>query len=115
MLVKFGMNKTITFNKDFHPEFDGYLSEQGTGVFISFIQSKQEGKGNFLRLLSELKEKYEWIKIPTPSTRMCMITLRKRFKLKNEYFKEPFNEWGKMLVWKKKYRKEDLEEIRRGN
>ncbi len=41
------MSKTITFNKDFHPEFDGYLSEQGTGVFISFIQSKQEGKDVF--------------------------------------------------------------------
>jgi len=93
--------KIIPFGKNFHPEFEGWIAEEGKGVWISFIISKEEGKGNFVRFLNELKEKYEWIKIPTPSIRMIKIALRNGFKLKKEFFGEPFNEVGKVLIWKK--------------
>ncbi len=100
------MKKIIPFSKDFHPEFDGYIGEENDGVWISFISSKQEHNGNFLRFLTELKERYAWIKIPTPSTRMCLIALRQGFELKKEYFPEPFDEMGEILFWKKEAEKE---------
>jgi len=94
-------NGIIPFNETFHPEFDGYLGEKDTGVFISFIKSKEKGKGNFSSLLEELKQKYDWIKIPTPSNLLIDICLNKGFKLKQEFFPEPFNENGVILFWKK--------------
>lgn len=97
---------TIEFNEKFHPEFDGYISEDGKGVWISFIVSKQEGKGNFKRFLEELKLKYSWIKIPTPSVRMFMIAIQNGFKPKKEYF-EPVKEWGDVLIWNKELSKKE--------
>lgn len=91
----------IPFSETFHPEFEGYLVEKDKGIFISFINSKEKGKGNFSKLIEELKQKYEWIKIPTPSNTMVEICLRKGFELKQEFFPEPFNETGEMLFWKK--------------
>ena len=92
--------KIIPFSKDFHPEFDGWIGEKEEGVWISYISSKQEGKGNFSKLLKELKAKYEWIKIPTPSNKMLKICQKKGFILTREYFPEPFNETGDVLLWK---------------
>lgn len=81
--------------------FDGYLSEVDDGIIISHISSKEKGRGNFSRLLRELKEKYPWIKIPTPSNQMREIALKKGFTLKQEFFPEPFNCMGKVLFWEK--------------
>jgi hypothetical protein len=92
----------IPFSKDFHPEFDGYIGEQGKGVFISAIESKDKGKGKFSRFLEELKAKYEWIKVPTPSNTMTEICLKKGFVLKEEWFPEPFNETGEVLYWERR-------------
>lgn len=81
--------------------FDGYISEIDDGVFISDITSKKQGQGNFSRLLNQLKQKYNWIKIPTPSNIMVEITLKKGFIIKEEYFPEPFNEIGTIMFWSK--------------
>lgn len=90
----------IDFDEKFHPEFTGWMWEHDDGIWISCIISKEEGKGNFLRLLEELKSKYNWIRIPTPSSRMAMIAFRNGFKLKKEWFEE-FVEEGEILIWKK--------------
>ena len=92
----------IKFGKGYHPEFDGYVWEQDKGIFISFIISKTPGRGNFLKYLDELKAKYEWIKIPTPSDRMMGLCLQKEFELKEELFPPPFDELGMVLIWTKK-------------
>jgi len=70
-------------------------------VIISQIRSKEPGKGNFSKLLKELKAKYNWVRIPTPSNTMRYIATKKGFVSKEEYFPEPFDEWGEMLVWTK--------------
>ena len=94
--------KIIVFDKDFHPEFDGWVGEEDDGVWISYIESKDKGKGNFSKLLEELKAKYNWIKIPTPFGLMISICLKKGFVLKKEFFPEPFNNWGEVMFWQKK-------------
>ena len=90
----------IDFDEKFHPEFNGWMWEQDDGIWVSCITSKEEWKGNFLRLLEELKSKYAWIRIPTPSNRMVMIAMRNGF--------EPIIEWNDqveedmdVLIWKK--------------
>ena len=97
----FKENGTIPFPKQFQNKFGGYLGEKDKGVFISFINSKEQGKGNFSRLLCYLKGKYDWIKIPTPSNIMRNICLKKGFRETTEFFPEPFNEWGTILLWQK--------------
>jgi len=91
----------IPFSETFHPEFDGFIGEVKDGVIISQIRSKEPGKGNFSKLLKELKAKYNWVRIPTPSNTMRYIATKKGFVSKEEYFPEPFDEWGEMLVWTK--------------
>jgi len=81
--------------------FDGYLTEVDDGVFISAIESKNKGKGDFSRLVKQLKEKYKFIKIPTPSNTMREIAKHLGFTEKEEYFNEPFNEVGKVMFWSK--------------
>ena len=93
--------KIIDFGENFHPEFTGWIAEDGEGIWVSMIMSKQKGKGNFVRLLDELKAKYSFIKIPTASIEMIKICLKREFVLKHEYFPEPFNEMGDVLVWQK--------------
>lgn len=93
--------KTINFNKNFHPEFKGYLSEQYDGVWVSMIESKEIGKGNFSKLIKELKKRYNWIKIPTLSNMMRDIAIHLGFNLKEEYFGSPFNYMGEIMLWKK--------------
>lgn len=94
-------DKVIHFSKTFHPEFEGWIGEEDKGVWISFIESKYQGKGNFSKLLEELKQKYDWIKVPTPFAHMKRICLKKGFISTTEYFPEPFNEVGEVLIWKK--------------
>ena len=93
--------KMINFSESFHPEFDGWIAEDKSGVWISYISSKEKGKGNFSRLLKELKQKYKWIKIPTPFALMREIALKKGFVSKVEMFGEPINEAGEVLYWEK--------------
>ena len=92
----------ITFGKDFHPEFDGYLWEKDGGVWISsiFVKHGQEGRGHFRNLIKELKKKYVWIKIPTPSVKMAAIAFHYGFTLKSEYDDEA-GEDVQLMYWKK--------------
>ena len=82
-------------------KFRGYMAEQAGGIFISAIESIEQGKGHFSELISELKQKYAFIKVPTPSRRMVMICLHLGFKLETEWFPEPFNEEAELMVWRK--------------
>jgi len=91
----------IKFDKDFHPEFDGWIGIEGNTCWISCIQSKESNKGNFSRFLEELKQKYDCIKIPTPFALMKLIALKKGFVETTECFPEPFNEEGEVLIWRK--------------
>ena len=81
--------------------FDGYLSEIDDGIWISAIKSKKIGNGDFSRLIKELKEKYDWIKIPTPSNMMREKAKHLGFIEKEEYFGEPFYEMGEIMFWSK--------------
>lgn len=91
----------IHFSETFHPEFRGWIGEDGGGVWVSFIVSKDMGRGNFSRFLGELRKKYAWIKVPTPSERMRRICLKKGFRAVMEYFPAPFDEMGEVLVWER--------------
>ena len=83
--------------------FEGYISEvDDDGVIISHITSKFQGQGNFSKLLRQLMEKYNWIKVPTPSTKMGEILEKKGFVMKEEFFPEPFDCIGIIMLWSKK-------------
>ena len=90
----------ITLNKSL---FNGYISEVDDGVWISAIESKNIRNGDFSKLIKQLKEKYNWIKIPTPSDLMRKIALHLVFIEKEEYFEEPFNEMGTVMFWSKDF------------
>jgi hypothetical protein len=81
--------------------FDGYLSEQEDGIWISSITAKRIGNGDFSRLIKELREKYNWIKIPTPSNMMKERAKHLGFIEREEWFGEPFNEMGLIMFWSK--------------
>jgi len=82
--------------------FDGYITEIDDGIWISAIHSKKIGNGDFSKLIKQLKEKYNWIKIPTPSNMMIEISEHLGFIMKKEWFGEPFNEDGIIMFWEKK-------------
>ena len=65
--------KEFGFTSD---KFDGWLWKKGKNIWISFIISKQQGKGNFRDLLQHIRILGYGVKVPTPSTRMAAI-LRK--------------------------------------
>lgn len=87
------------FGKDYHPEFKGYVVEKDGGIWISTIEAKHIGKGHFSALIKEFKEKYDFIKIPTPSKMMIERALHLGFSIEKEYFEEPFNEWATIMFW----------------
>ena len=91
--------REIKFGKNFHPEFKGYVTEEGDGIWISIIEAKEIGKGHFSNLIKEFKEKYSFIKIPTPSKMIIKRAIHLDFKLKREYFASPYNDYGDILLW----------------
>ena len=90
----------ITLNENL---FKGYISEVEDGVWISAIKSKNIGNGDFSKLIKQLKKRYNWIKIPTPSDKMVKVSRHFGFIMKKEYFKEPFNEMGTIMFWSKNF------------
>ena len=62
--------KEFGFTSD---KFEGWLWRQGDIVSISFIISKQPGRGNFLHMMRTIMGKGYTIHVPTPSARMRMI------------------------------------------
>jgi len=93
--------KQINFSKSFYPEFEGYITEQRDGVWISAIESKEIGKGHFSKLIRDFKEKYSFIKIPTPSKMMISIAIHLGFDIKREFFGSPYDEYGDIMLWEK--------------
>jgi hypothetical protein len=87
---------------DLDPEkFVGYVTEQDEGVWISAIKAKNIGQGDFSVLIKGLKEKYKWIKIPTPSIMMRERANHLGFIEREEWFGEPFNDMGIIMYWEK--------------
>jgi hypothetical protein len=91
--------RQIKFNKNFHPEFKGYVTEEGSGIWISIIEAREIGKGHFSKLIQEFKEKYSFIKIPTPSKMIIDRAIHLGFELKQEFFGSPYDEYGFVLTW----------------
>lgn len=81
--------------------FNGYISEVDDGVIISHVSSNNQGQGNFSKLLNQLMEKYNWIKVPTPSNQMIEILIKKGFVMKEEFFPYPFDCIGTIMFWEK--------------
>ena len=79
-------------------KFDGWLGKKGHYIYISFIISKQEGKGNLSRLFDEILKAGYGIKVPTPFAHMMSICVKKGFKRTFEYsqdFREHVEVWVK--------------------
>ena len=53
--------------------FEGYLWKKKDDIYISFIISKQEGKGNLRKLFNNILQHGFNIKVPTPFPRMQKI------------------------------------------
>ena len=84
---KIGINsefgKEIGFTDD---KFSGWLWKKGNYIYVSFIESKQEGKGNLSKLFNSIQAKGFGIKVPTPFSRMESIIKRKSFVKTHEMF-----------------------------
>ena len=72
--------KELGFTSDKFSE-DSYLWEDGKLMFISFIVSKQEHKGNLRALFDAIEAKGYSIVVPTPMDRMIGICERRGMKL----------------------------------
>ena len=85
--------KQKKFNKEYHPEFFGWISYNETVVYISFISTNKEfkGKGYFSKFLKELQSQFKIIKIPTPSNQMIEIATKKGFVMTHEFDKELYD------------------------
>lgn len=87
--------KRFGFTKDL---FEGYLFEKKKDIYISFIISLQEGRGNLRKLFDSILKAGYNVKVPTPFARMEMIIKKLEFKHTVEYEKE-FGEY--VDVWVK--------------
>lgn len=54
-------------------KYDGYLWKVKNSIYISFIVSRHQGKGNVRKLFETILKKGFDIWVPTPSARMRMI------------------------------------------
>lgn len=61
-------------------KFYGYLWKIEEYIWISVIMSKQEGQGNFKKLLDKIKESGYKIIVPTPFPRMQKICKKRGLK-----------------------------------
>jgi hypothetical protein len=84
---KYGWTKT---------KFKGYLSIDGTTIYVSSIWSNQMGRGNYSRLVKNLHKAGFTIKVPNPFPRMEAICKHLGFTRTEDYFAEA----GEMIdVW----------------
>lgn len=65
--------------------FDGWLWKHGGVVVVSFIVSKEPGKGHFSQLLDAIWATGNKAQVPTPLGRMVAILQGKGFKAKTEW------------------------------
>lgn len=77
--------RQLGFSRD---AFFGYMTVNEWDCYISFIEAKRPGTGDFRRLLSILARSGFTTKIPTPSNRMRSICQRHGFALTWEWCDE---------------------------
>ncbi len=77
--------KKLGFTSD---KFDrtSYLFRAEDEIVISLITSRNEGQGNFRKLLETLEEKFRVVIVPTPSRRMRDILGRRGYLMTNVDF-----------------------------
>jgi len=68
--------------------FEGWLWKHGKYIYVSYIVSRQEGKGNLSRLFKRIQSFGFGIKVPIPFPKMEMILRSHGFKHTLEDFKE---------------------------
>lgn len=79
-------------------KFEGYLWKDDRFIVLSFIISKQEGKGNLSKLFKRIQERGYGIKVPTPFSKMVAICDTHGFKRTWEYSEDMKQN---VLVWVK--------------
>jgi len=87
--------KKFGFTSD---KFDGWLWKAGNYIYISFIVSKQPGRGHLSQLFNAILSKGYGIKVPTPSALMQTILAKKGFARKDEFderIEEVYEVWVK--------------------
>ncbi len=77
---------------------NSYIALTRNEAILSAIVSREKGKGHFSELLETLKLIRNRIEVPTPSTQMQEILLKKGFHWEKIWFGEGFNCHGDMLV-----------------
>lgn len=82
-------------------KFVGYFALTKNEAIISAIKSKDQGKSNFSELLNLLFRIRNRIEVPTPSSQMQEILLRKGFHWEKKWFGEGFDSYGDILVKEK--------------
>lgn len=86
--------RSLGFTSD---RFDGYLWDGEDSVTISFIVSKQEGKGNLSALFTSIEAEGKQIRVPTPFPHMEAILKRKGFikRIERDHILGPVEVWIK--------------------
>ena len=75
-------------------QIGSYLWKKEGYIYISFIQSKEKGKGCLSKLFDTILKSYG-IKVPTPSVLMETILIKKGFERTKEYSEQH----GNVEVW----------------
>ncbi len=79
----------------FNDKFEGCVKVENKTIYIIYIKSLNEGKGNLSKLISKAKEKFDEVKIIMPSDKMKEIVEKKGFELEEEKIK--------IMTWRKKW------------
>ena len=74
-----------------------YLWKMGDDVYVSFIMSLREGKGNVSRLFDRIKELGFNVVVPHPMGKMVLILIKKGFQPK-KVWDDTFNDY--VDVWR---------------
>ena len=90
--------KKLGFTSD---KFSGYLWKREEYVFISFIESLNQGEGNLSALFNKIQELGYGIKVPTPFARMKAIIKKKGFIQTEEPFAPDAEIYDPCEVWVK--------------
>lgn len=89
--------KLLGFTSDL---FEGYLWKKDKDIYVSFIISKKQGKGNLRRLFDNILKAGYNIKVPTPFPRMEKILRKLGFKPTFES-DENYCDGESVVVWLK--------------
>lgn len=76
-------------------KFEGWLWKKADSIYISFIESKQPGRGHFSQLLKAILDSGHSVKVPTPFAKMQQILVKKGFTKTIEQDEE----MGAVEVW----------------